>query len=289
MEENREFPYRLHDLIDVPLLQALQDRLNAIYSFTSAMLDIDGTILTAAGWQDICTQFHRIRPESELECRLSDQYIKDHIAEANPAVCYRCRNGLVDNATPIIINGKHLGNFFIGQVLLEEPDLEFFKEQARKFNFDEKAYLEALGKVPIWEQEKLDQYLDFMKAFVEMLASIGYKKLEEMETRKRVEESENKYRYLAENIKDVIWMIDVQAEHFHYVSPSVQRLVGYTAEELMALPLDTTLDTETGIQFQNKMQQRLERYQSGEEQKSRYYTDQVEHNRRDASSSTAWM
>ena len=45
--------YRLEDLIDIPLLQSLQDKLNVIYSFPSAIIDNDGKVLTAVAWQDI--------------------------------------------------------------------------------------------------------------------------------------------------------------------------------------------------------------------------------------------
>ena len=114
--------YLLQDIIDVEQFQSLQDRLNQIYAFPSAIIDNDSNILTATCWQDICTKFHRVNKESEKECIKSDQYISDHLAEANPAVSYRCPHGLVDNATPIIIDGKHLANFFTGQFFLEKPD-----------------------------------------------------------------------------------------------------------------------------------------------------------------------
>ena len=190
--------YKLEEIINIPLLQDLQEKLNLVYSFPSAIVDIDGKILTAVAWQDICTKFHRTNPECEKECLKSDQYIMDHLHEANPAISYQCPHGLVDNATPIIIDGKHLGNFFTGQFFLEKPDIEFFKKQAKKYGFDEKEYMEAVEKVPIWTIEKLHLYLDFINGFIEMIASIGLKNLKETKISSELKESEEKYRTLSD-------------------------------------------------------------------------------------------
>jgi PAS domain S-box-containing protein len=197
--------HKLEDIVDVKLIQELQEKLNVIYSFPSAIIDNDGKVLTAVAWQDICTKFHRVNTESEKECIKSDQYILEHLNEANPAVSYKCPHGLVDNATPIIINGKHYGNFFTGQFFLEtKPDIEFFRQQAIKFGFDEVSYLEAVQKVPIWSEEKLHQYLDFIKGFIEIIAGIGLKNLKEIESNKQLElayeklQQENEERKQAE-------------------------------------------------------------------------------------------
>nr|MBP7690080.1 PAS domain S-box protein [Thermoflexales bacterium] len=55
-------------------------------------------------------------------------------------------------------------------------------------------------------------------------------------------ESEAKYRFLTENIKDVIWTLDVETLRYLYVSPSVTPWLGYTPEEFMAEPFGATLD-----------------------------------------------
>ncbi len=52
--------------------------------------------------------------------------------------------------------------------------------------------------------------------------------------------SEEKYRLLAENMDDVVWTLDLQGQ-FTYVSPSVERLRGYTPEEVMRQPMDEAL------------------------------------------------
>lgn len=43
-------------------------------------------------------------------------------------------------------------------------------------------------------------------------------------------DSEEKYRTMADNISDVVWAMDMEG-HFTYVSPSVEHILGYTAEE----------------------------------------------------------
>ncbi len=52
--------------------------------------------------------------------------------------------------------------------------------------------------------------------------------------------SEELYRMLAEHVRDVIWTIDTSGR-FTYVSPSVEYLRGYTAEEVMQQTLDQAL------------------------------------------------
>ena len=47
-------------------------------------------------------------------------------------------------------------------------------------------------------------------------------------------ESERKYRTLAEGMKDVVWIVDADTLRYLYVSPSVEKLRGYTPEEVMA-------------------------------------------------------
>jgi len=224
--------YKLQDLVDINLFQSLQDKLNEIYSFPSAIIDNEGNILTAVAWQDICTKFYRANPNSEKECRISDQHILSHIHEANPAVSYKCPHCLIDNALPIVIDGIHYGNFFTGQFFLEPPDFEFFKQQAAKYGFDEGEFIAAVKKVPIWSEDQLKNYLFFIKGLIEVISGMGLKNLKEIEVGKQIKESEEQFRAIFEFAPNGILMLSTTGS-FLKVNKALCDMLGYTESELM--------------------------------------------------------
>ena len=60
------------------------------------------------------------------------------------------------------------------------------------------------------------------------------------DSEKALQQRERLYRTLAENIKDVIWTMDLNFR-FTYVSPATQAMQGWTVEELLALRLEDIL------------------------------------------------
>jgi PAS domain S-box-containing protein len=62
--------------------------------------------------------------------------------------------------------------------------------------------------------------------------------------KKALRESEAKYRWLLDNMADVITVIDMDL-HFTYVSPSIMRMRGYTAEEATAQTFEQVMTPES--------------------------------------------
>jgi len=54
--------------------------------------------------------------------------------------------------------------------------------------------------------------------------------------------SREKYRLLAENIRDVIWIFNINKRKLTYISPSVFSLRGLTVEEALAEPFEESID-----------------------------------------------
>jgi len=194
--------HQLADLLDIPRLQFVLDTHYQSSKIPSAIIDNHGKIHTGSGWQDVCTMFHRVHPEAEKRCIESDLRITRRIHEANPSIAYKCPHGLVDAATPIVIEGEHQGNVFTGQVFLEEPDLDFFRSQAKRYGFDEEEYLAAVKRVPIISERAMRENLAFLAQFTEMLAEMGLKHKRELEAERQIRESEQRYRGLFEHLQE---------------------------------------------------------------------------------------
>jgi diguanylate cyclase (GGDEF)-like protein/PAS domain S-box-containing protein len=113
---------------------------------------------------------------------------------------------------------------------------------------------------------------------------------EDIAARERTEEvlrgSEEKYRILTESMKDVIWTLDTQTLRFLYVSPSVQKLRGYTPEEIIAEPMDAALTPEAVEGLKSMMRQRVEDVLNGKAPPDEYFTTEVEQPCKDGS--TVW-
>ncbi|MCX7176281.1 MAG: diguanylate cyclase [Proteobacteria bacterium] len=77
-------------------------------------------------------------------------------------------------------------------------------------------------------------------------------------------ESEGRYRLLAENSHDVIWTLDLGKRQFSYVSPSVERLRGYTPAEIMAQPMEASLTPESAIVVDNSLRSMFARIAAGD-------------------------
>jgi ligand-binding sensor protein len=173
--------YSLADLIDVPRLQALLDSMHEAFDCPTAIIDNEARVLTATAWQEACTRFHRLNAETRELCEESDLHIYGQLGQGSDAVSYVCPRGMIDCAAPIRIQGRHLGNVFIGQVFVDPPDLEAYRLDARRFGFDEDAYLEAVARVPVIGREELQRRLPFVRALAEMIAELGLSRLREKE------------------------------------------------------------------------------------------------------------
>lgn len=238
----------LADVVDIPALQALMDDFYSLSKIPVGMIDLDGKVLVATGWQEICTRFHRENPETCQYCVESDTVLSEGV-EPGSSKLYRCMNNMWDISTPIALGGRALGNIFLGQFLFEdeEPDYDAFRRQAHHYGFDEHEYLAALDKVPRWTKETVHLAMSFYIKLANIVSALSYSNIklarslsQQEQAEKALRESEERYRATFNNAAVGIDLVDLNGR-FLQVNAVLSHFLGYTEEELRSLSiLDVT-------------------------------------------------
>ena len=165
----------LAKIIDAQAVQSLMNDFNKLVHIPMGLNDLKGNVLVSAGWQEICTKFHRVNPEACNHCVESDIKLSSGVAPGEYKL-YKCQNNMWDVATPIMVEGQQVGNILSGQFFFEdEPiDYELFRSQARRFGFNEEEYIKALEKVPRLSREAVDTSMAFFMTFANMISQLSY-------------------------------------------------------------------------------------------------------------------
>jgi len=164
--------------IDFNRFNTLLEGFNKSTGFVTAILDLEGNVISKSGWRHICTDFHRVNSETSKNCRISDTVLANNVGKDKKYSIYKCHNGLIDIAVPIIIKGEHIANLFTGQCFLEKPNIDFFVSQAKKYGFDEKIYLESLKEVPIVTEKQIEDIIDFLLNLTQMIVDLTIDRIE---------------------------------------------------------------------------------------------------------------
>lgn len=113
---------------------------------------------------------------------------------------------------------------------------------------------------------------------VVLFTDITWKKEAEL----RLAESESRYRLITENVADVIWTTDLNL-NLTYMSPSVKRQQGFTAEEMNQIPLEKRFPPESIEKIRKLLVSELEKEKNRDSDKSREIRFETEAFRKDGS------
>lgn len=227
-----EKDYKIPDIIDIEKISEILKSFNKLTNIVTAILDLEGNILVQTGWREICTCFHREHSKTAINCKKSDVILAGKLSDGVKYNVHKCLNGLVDVAVPIIIRGKHIGNLFSGQFLFEPPNIETFRKQAVKYNFDTEKYLDALSNVPVIKESEVKDILVFLLNITEMLGEIGLNNINQIETNKALEESKIFNETLLNTSPDIIYVYDIESKSNLYSNDGIEKTLGYSVSEI---------------------------------------------------------
>jgi len=201
-------------------------------------------ILIATGWKEICVKFHRASSETEKYCKSSNIYLTKQLESLKKYAIKRCENGLIDGATPVIISGEHVASLFVGQVFFRKPDIEYFKEQAKKYGYNQKEYLDALERVQVISKSQFRRSLSFLNEIAVMIGEMGLRNLQIKETaeglkqdimgQKKTEEALRLAQFTIDHFSEEAFWIGPDAK-LYYVNDAACHMLGYSRKQLLKM------------------------------------------------------
>jgi len=239
------------DIFDIPALQGIMDEFYKLTNIGIGIIDLKGNVLVGTGWQDICTKFHRVHPETAKHCLESDTILTEGV---EPGTCrtYLCKNNLRDIATPIVAGGKHIGNLFLGQFLYEDEkrDYALFREQARRYGFDEKEYIAAYERMPRFGREQVDVVMRFYRKLAELISTLSYGKIklaralaQSKQAEAKLRESQKIFSEFMEHSPVYVFFKDKDLRALH-LSRNYEAMLGRPLKELLGKNMNELFPSE---------------------------------------------
>ena len=239
----------LKNILNISEFQSLMDKFYDVTHVLVAILDLDGNILISRGWQEICTKFHRVHPETAKNCHESDLMLAKTLKRGEHRA-YKCKNNLWDIVTPIYVGDRHLANLYLGQFFYDDEaiDYEFFENQAEKYGFDKKEYMAALDRVPRLTREQVDSAVNYYLKLADLISSLSYSNLKlakllvdnkqlSTDLEHRVEERTHELSVANEHLKELDQLKSMFiAAMSHELRTPLNSIIGFTGLMLQELP-----------------------------------------------------
>lgn len=225
--------YRFIDLVDAPAFAHMLESFFQATGIPNGIVDAEGNLLFMSGGNNVCAVFHRTQPQAAERCRDSNLAIM-HDLRPGHLEGGLCKNGLMDYATPVVIEGRQLATLFLGQILHSPPDTAFFRAQAKQLGFDEHAYLESIAAIPVISKERAESLMTVMVEMAHMLAASGLSSLRQM----ALEHDLNEHAERRIQLEDLLESSPVPIswadgkDRIKYVNRQFTRLFGYTLDDL---------------------------------------------------------
>lgn len=225
--------YQFSELVDVQSISSLFGHFYHTTGIRCEIFSLAGIPLTSSSrWETVCLEFHRKHPLSNERCIESDTSVLNNLLGDRDYGIYVCRNGMVDAGTRVMVGGEHIANILCGQLFCQKPDLEWFRHQAIELGFDERAYLEAIKKVPVFPRKRLETALIYVSQLAGILGELGLRHLRQLDAEEAVRESEAKYKNIFEGAVEGIFQTDSNGRYLN-VNPAFCQMHGYDSPDEM--------------------------------------------------------
>lgn len=242
--ENKEI-IAFEDLLDLGQIQKIQDEFAAAVGVASVITRLDGTPITRPSNDSVfCEKMVRGTEKGFSSCIRSSAVIGE--GDQQVAEIRTCLSaGLWNAGACIVVGGRRIANWLVGQVRNETQSEESVRVYARELEVDEDAFVEAFYRIPEMSQERFGNVAKALNTMANQISTAAYQNIlqarfitAQEKTKKDLRDSEERYRGLFETVSDAIIVFDGESRLFVDVNDAALNLYGYTHEKLFSLSRD---------------------------------------------------
>ncbi len=166
------------ELIDLEKLQKIQDAFAEANQVASSLIDVDGVLVTRPSNHSRVCDMIRATEKGLKNCIFSGKELGRQAHEKKNSVHQQCASiGFIDAAAPIIVNGKHIANWLIGQYHVGNVDAAHVRKYAEEIGADPEEMVRQFAKMPKLSGTDFERKLDFLQVMADELSLMAYQKL----------------------------------------------------------------------------------------------------------------
>jgi len=233
----------LAELVSLEILQNLQDGFADSYKMPAVIYGFDGAPITQpSNFTPFC-KFVRSTPKGNKNCEIFDADLMQKLSNSHePIIRKGCAlQNIITGTAPIIIEGKHFANFGIGQMVDEDFDLDEVHRYAKEIGMDENELLNKAKTLIQVTDIDFKAAVNFINILAQHIGKLAEQKLqqnrlinERTNAVNALQISEKRFRFLAENARELVYRMVLPSGEYEYVSPASLQITGYTPEEYYA-------------------------------------------------------
>ncbi len=234
--EEKDFTFE--SLFDPAAIQELQDKFSRTVRLGSVITAPDGTPLTRPShFTHLCEGVIRQTAQGLKNCIRSDALIGQYSADG--PIIQRCRSGgLWDAGAAIIVKGKHIASWLIGQIRDPSMGDGDIRRYAREIGADEEETAAAFRQIPVMGQDDFRRIADLLYLLANQISELAYQNYLMTGTIRKNERiygqlkrSETYLRTVISSIPDILWIRDPD-ERFLHCNPRFEELLGEPRENI---------------------------------------------------------
>ncbi|TRX65922.1 PocR ligand-binding domain-containing protein [Carboxylicivirga sp. M1479] len=168
----------LLSVFELGQLQKMQDAFSFATGISSMITDTEGKPITRVSFSNnVCTMV-RSTLEGQRMCMESSKVLGNEakrILKPVSSPCLSC--GFIDAASPIIVDGHHIGNWLIGQVRPDDLDVDHLLNYTRSLGLNDKDIIGDFKDLIKIAPEHFEKILNLLNVLTIELSAMGYKNL----------------------------------------------------------------------------------------------------------------